>query len=171
LRVDVARFRPNRSQRRVRKAIGSSMRTEIASPGITRTKLDLYSRYHDFQENAKGWQPADDDIESYAQSFVEHTFPTEEWSYFYKDTLVGVGYVDRLPVGLSAIYFYYDPEFRDLSLGTWNVLCALEDARLHALPYVYLGYYVAGCGSLEYKANFAPNQTLGTDGSWSDFRP
>ena len=38
------------------------------------------------------------------------------------------------------------------------------------LPHLYLGYYVAGCPSLHYKANFTPNQILGPDGHWRDFR-
>ena len=35
-----------------------------------------------------------------------------------------MSYVDVLPAGLSAIYFYYEPDLRHLSLGTWNVLKA-----------------------------------------------
>jgi leucyl-tRNA---protein transferase len=38
------------------------------------------------------------------------------------------------------------------------------------LPHLYLGYHVAGCRSLEYKANFRPNETLGVDGKWRTFR-
>ena len=37
------------------------------------------------------------------------------------------------------------------------------------LPYVYLGYYVAGCPSMSYKPRFAPNQLRDPDGVWRDF--
>jgi leucyl-tRNA---protein transferase len=38
------------------------------------------------------------------------------------------------------------------------------------LSHVYLGYYVEGCGSLEYKARFQPNEVPGPDGEWVPFR-
>jgi arginine-tRNA-protein transferase len=101
---------------------------------------------------------------------VTNPFPTEEWCFFVGRQLVGVGYVDALPGGLSAIYFFYDPELRRRSLGTFNVLCLIRECQERQLPHLYLGYYVAGCESLCYKANFTPNQVLGPDGVWRDFR-
>jgi arginyl-tRNA--protein-N-Asp/Glu arginylyltransferase len=74
----------------------------------------------------------------------------------------------RLEGGLSAIYFFYDPDQRHRSLGTWNVLSIIEEARRRALPYVYLGYYVEGCQSMAYKIRFAPNQLRQDDGTWLD---
>ncbi len=73
---------------------------------------------------------------------MSNPFPTQEWCYFLDDVLVGVGYVDELSGGLSAIYLARDPEYRDRSLGTWNVLCLLDRASALGLPYVYLGYHV-----------------------------
>jgi arginyl-tRNA--protein-N-Asp/Glu arginylyltransferase len=49
------------------------------------------------------------------------------------------------------------------------VLSLLDEAGARSRPYVYLGYYVAGCGSMEYKAHFLPNQILAPDGQWHDF--
>jgi arginine-tRNA-protein transferase len=94
---------------------------------------------------------------------------TEEWCFFLGDRLVGVGYVDRLAASLSAIYFFYDPDMRDRSLGTFNVMCLLRECARRSLPHLYLGYYVKGCRSLEYKGNFTPNQALDPDGQWRDF--
>jgi arginine-tRNA-protein transferase len=96
-------------------------------------------------------------------------FPTEEWCYDVGDRLVAVGYVDQLPDGLSAIYFFHDPGERHRSLGTFNVLALLAVARERRLPYVYLGYYVEGCRSLEYKGRFRPNEVLAPDGAWHPF--
>jgi arginine-tRNA-protein transferase len=101
---------------------------------------------------------------------VDNPFPTEEWCYYLRRQLVGVGYVDALPGGLSAIYFYYDPDHRNRSLGTWNVLCLVRECLVRKMPHLYLGYYVAGCPSLSYKASFLPNQLLTPDGRWQDFR-
>jgi arginine-tRNA-protein transferase len=170
LRVVVDRFRPNRSQRRARKANEGVVQLRVGEPRVNRAKLLLYDRYHRFQSDQKGWpQHPAKDPDSYTDSFVFNPFPVEEWCYYVGKKLVGVGYVDALPAGLSAIYFYYDPDERERSPGTWNVLRIIEEAAARGLPHVYLGYYVAGCPSLEYKSRFAPNEVLGPDGQWRPF--
>jgi arginine-tRNA-protein transferase len=171
LRVVVERFRPNRSQRRTIKENDGIIRLEVGEPSVTRAKLSLYDRYHAFQTDHKGWprHPARDP-ESYADSFVDNPFPTREWCYYLDDRLVGVGYVDDLPGGLSAIYFFYDPEERGRSLGTWNVLRLIAHAAERGIPHVYLGYHVDGCASMEYKAKFAPNEVLDASGVWRPYR-
>lgn len=176
LRVQAAAFRPDRSQRRCRKLNEGVVERRIGPPTVTRSRLELYDRYHAFQAQHKGWpeHPAKD-AASYIASFVDHPFPVEEWGYFLEGKMIGVGYVDHLPeapaelgrvAGLSAIYFYYDPDERHRSLGTWNVLCLLDEAVRRGLPYVYLGYYVPGCQSMEYKPRFVPNEIRGADGVW-----
>jgi leucyl-tRNA---protein transferase len=172
IRVLVDRFRPNRSQRRTRRLNDGTVELRIGTPSVSREKLDLYDRYHANQSEEKGWpvhEPKDAD--EYARSFVDNPFATQEWCYYLADRLIGVGYVDDLPGGLSAIYFFYDPEERARTLGTWNVLRVIDEARLRHIPHVYLGYYVAGCRSMAYKARFVPNQVRGTDGVWRDFTP
>lgn len=177
LRIRAAEFRPDRSQRRAHKANEGVVELRIGRPAVSREKLNLYDRYHAHQADAKGWpysRPRD--AESYADSFVEHPFPVEEWCYYAQERLIGVGYVDHLPVaprelaGLSAIYFYYDPEERHRSLGTYNVLSLIGEAVRRGLPYVYLGYYVEGCPSMEYKPRFVPNELRGDGGVWRAFR-
>src|SRR5919202_6842790 len=145
LRVLVDRFRPDRSQRRARKANEGVVQLRVGKPSVTRAKLALYDRYHAYQADAKGWpQHPAKDAASYVDSFVHHPFPVEEWCYYLGDRLVGVGYVDHLPGlrepgappaageepagGLSAIYFFYDPLERDRSLGTWNILRLIDEA-------------------------------------------
>lgn len=171
LRVTTAAFQPNRSQRRARKINERDVTLRIGRPSVTRQKLSLYDRYHAFQSDAKGWpQHPAKDAASYRESFVTNPFVTEEWCYFVKDQLAGVGYVDVLPQGMSAIYFYYEPAMRARSLGIWNVLSIIDEARRRGAPHLYLGYFVDGCASLEYKANFQPNEILGPDGVWRPFR-
>jgi leucyl-tRNA---protein transferase len=169
LRVPVAAFRPDRSQRRAA-AANADTRLEIGTPAVTDKKLDLYDRFHAFQTDHKGWPDhGPKDAIEYAESFVANPFPTEEWRYYRGDRLVGVGYVDHLPGAFSAIYFYYDPAERDRSPGTFNVLSILRRAAEFGYPHVYLGFYVEGCRSLEYKARFRPNEVLAGNGGWMPF--
>lgn len=171
IRVLVEQFQPSRSQRRVRKLNEGAVQLRIGTPRCTAEKLDLYDRYHAFQADHKDWPfHGAKDTASYRESFVHNPFPTEEWCYHLEGKLVGVGYVDAVPRGLSAIYFFYDPERRDRSLGIWNVLNVIAQAAQRGIPHVYLGYFVAGCRSMEYKATFAPNEVRHPDGAWRRLR-
>jgi arginine-tRNA-protein transferase len=177
LRVRAGEFTPTRSQRRNRKLNEGQVELRIGPPSVTREKLDLYDRFHHYQESRKGWrEQSPKDPDSYADAFVSQPFPVEEWCFYYQGELVGVGYVDHLPEGeaaeggLSAIYFYWEPALAGRGLGTWNVLSMIEEARRRGLPYVYLGYYVAGCPSMEYKPLFVPNEVRGEDGQWRVYR-
>ena len=166
--MDAAQFRPNRSQRRNRKLNAGVVRLSIGPPALTRASLDLYDRYHAYQSATRGWPDhGPKDASDYRESFIANPLPVEEWRYTLADRLIGVGYVDRLPESLSAIYFFYDPAERRRGLGTWNVLSTIERAAALGLSYVYLGYHVAGAASLEYKAQFGPHEMLGADAAWS----
>ncbi len=171
LRVDVARFKPDRSQRRTRKANEGAIQLRIGTPSVTPEKVALLDRFHAQRTETRGWprhEPAD--AAEYASSFVANPIPTQEWCYYLGEVLVGVGYVDELAGGLSAIYFVHDPDHGDRSLGTWNVLNLLERASALGRPYVYLGYHADGCPSVRYKGRFRPHQSLDPDGVWRDSR-
>jgi arginine-tRNA-protein transferase len=147
------------------------IRLKIGRPSVTNAKMELYGRFHEFQHGLKGWpKHGEESPAAYSESFVENPFPTEEWCYYLGEQLVGVGYVDALPDGLSAIYFFYDPDLRDRSLGTFNVLRVLREAARRRHSHVYLGYFVEGCRSLEYKGRFRPNEVILPDGTWVTFR-
>jgi leucyl-tRNA---protein transferase len=167
LRVPTDTFRPDRSQRRALAANDGEVALTVGVPAVARANLDLYDRFHAFQHQHKGWPDrGPEDPGDYAEAFVDNPFPVEEWRYQVGGELVGVGYVDPVPAGLSAVYFFHDPEHRDRSLGTYNVLCVIREAARRGLPHAYLGYHVAGCRSLEYKARFRPHEVLGDDGEW-----
>ena len=74
--------------------------------------------------------------------------------------LVGVGLFDETPNALSAAFFFYDPEYAAMSPGTANVLSLVDEARASGRDHVYLGFRVAGCRSLRYKASFRPHELL-----------
>jgi len=78
--------------------------------------------------------------------------------------------VEALPQALHAIYcYYYDPSEGTRSLGTFSILSLLASARDRGLAHVYLGTYVAGCRSLEYKRKFRSNEVLRSDRTWEAF--
>ena len=152
-------------------AAGAEGRTRVSSPSRS---VSLESHGPGSTSTAgsmptgreRGWNEREEDPISYHDSFVSNPFPTEEWAFRMDGCLVGLGLVDSLSVGLSAIYFVHDPDHHHRGLGTWNILCLIEEARRRGLPHLYLGYWVADCLSLAYKANFRPHELLGKDGQW-----
>ena len=165
LRVPVATFRPSPSQRRAWKRNHGEVTVRVGTPVLSRDRLDLWERFHRHGHETKGW-PADDGDPG---MMLQNPFRTEEWTYYLGSRLIAVSYVDALPGALSAIYCYYDPQEKARSLGTFNILSLLAAARTRGLPLVYLGYYVEGCRSSEYKRKFRPNEVLRPDGGWTAF--
>jgi len=166
LRVPAASFAPHRTQLRIWKTNAGVVTITVGEPSPSAETRALYDKFHRYQQSAKGWPAPEPDG---GDLFAVNPFPTEEWRYAVDGQLAAVGYVDALPDGLSAIYFFYDPGERRRSLGTFNVLAIIDEARRRGLPWVYLGYYVEGCRSVEYKARFAPNEVLRPDGTWVSF--
>jgi arginine-tRNA-protein transferase len=161
LRILVSEFRPNKSQRRAAKA-AARLRRVVATPSVDSARLALYERWHNDREASRGWEPSMLDAERYRTDFA-FPHPCAREVAFYDDDankLVGVGLCDETPRAFSAAYFYYDPDYAKMSLGTANVLALVEDARRSNKPHVYLGYRVRGCASLAYKEAFRPHELL-----------
>jgi len=95
--------------------------------------------------------------------------PVETIECCYRDAggrLLAVGICDVCSRSLSSVYFYFDPDEKRRGLGTYGALYEIELARRTGIPWYYLGYWVQGCGAMEYKSRFRPYELLGTDGVW-----
>jgi arginine-tRNA-protein transferase len=62
------------------------------------------------------------------------------------------------------VYTFFEPEQAARGLGTCAILRQVEQARSEGLPYVYLGYWVAGSAKMDYKKNFQPLEVLNATG-------
>lgn len=159
IRIPVATFKPNRSQRRAKKAC-ASLTWKMAPPIVDQARLDLLSKWHRFREQAKGWEEQGLDAEEYALQFAFPHPAAREISFWDGPKLVGVSLVDVTANAWSAVYFFYDPDIADRSPGIYNVLLGIDLARDRKIPYVYLGYRVLGCSSMRYKDTFTPHELL-----------
>lgn len=167
IRIPVATFRPNRSQRRIIKANSGVIEPVFKEPQVDDEAVALFDRWHHHQTEKKGWPEHEPgNYASFHDSFVDQPFAVEAWYYYRESKLVGLGFVDTLPGALSAIYFSYDPSILPFSPGIWNVLRMIEEAKRRGLPHVYLGYWVDGSAIMEYKKRFLPAEILGPDNRW-----
>lgn len=161
LRVDARRFRPSRTQQRCRRR-NADVAAVAGRPEPTDEKHEVYRRYlaarHDGQMS--GSRDEFDEFLQEAPAF------TREVEFRAEGRLLGSGIYDVLPDALSAVYFYFDPELSARSPGTLNVLWLADECRRLGLPWLYLGYHVAGSGRMAYKAGFRPRSILGDDGQW-----
>jgi arginine-tRNA-protein transferase len=162
LRVLADRFVPTKSQRRAARA-SAGLRRVVGKPRVDADRIALYERWHAEREEARGWEPNEQTPERYKLEFG-FAHPCAREAAFYDDAaggrLVGVGLFDQTPRALSAAFFFYDPQYARMSLGTANVLALVDEARRTQRQYVYLGYRVAGCASLRYKGAFRPHELL-----------
>lgn len=164
LRVLVERFRPTKSQRRVLRR-NADVEVEVGSPALDDERLALFDRFHAERSQKRGWPPHDFDRESFTDSFLRNAVATFELRYRLDGRLVALAYVDQSSWGLSSMYAVHEPAQSRRGLGTFDVLMEIELARRVRAPYLYLGYLVRDCLSMEYKAAFRPFELL-VEGAW-----
>jgi arginine-tRNA-protein transferase len=106
----------------------------------------------------------DPDIEDFERFLFTPWSPTKFLELRLRERLLGVAVTDFAPNGLSAVYTFFDPDETARGLGTYAILRQIELAREHALPHVYLGFWIENHPKMGYKARFTPLELLGADG-------
>lgn len=160
IKIDVENYTFSKSEKRVIKK-AKEIEIYTQKPTLTQEHLNLFERYHLHMESKKGWNYQKTTPDHYYNSFVTgHEDFGYEVLYFYEDKLIAVDLIDILEDGISSIYFYYDPLYSHLSLGKLSMLEQISFAKKSNKKWIYLGYYVEECSSLNYKADYKPYITL-----------
>lgn len=162
VRIPVHEFSLSRNQRRIARH-NHDLHLVMAPPQATREAFDLFITYE------KARHP---DSEMAAMSWRDFHYMLSEGSVdtrLYQlrdrqDHLVGCIIVDHVGDGLSAVYSFFDATQDKRSLGTQLILSLIDAARQVALPYIYLGYWIAEAQKMSYKARFQPLQRLTAQG-------
>jgi len=168
-RIDVASFRPGKSQRRIQKR-NEGIERRATSPWATEDQYDLFRSYLDSRHADGGM--ADMDVFEFA-AMIEET-PIRSRVIEYTDpaadnALIGVCLTDVLSDGVSMVYSFYAPDRPRDGLGNYMILDHIEIARAAGLPYVYLGYWVPGSDKMGYKAKFSGLEVY-MGGAWQKMR-
>jgi len=166
IRVPVERFRASRSQRRVVRR-NRDVQVEIGQPRADADRLELHRIFHRERSARVGWKRQEITRDEYSAIFLENIVPTLELRYRIEGRLVAIAYVDESPESLNSIYCIRHPEEARRGLGTFDILTEIDLARRMGRPYLYLGYYIARCRSMAYKAAFRPAEVL-IDGEWQE---
>lgn len=162
IRLKVADFRPDKSQRRCWRA-NQDLRVTVAAPSLTEEKWHLYDRY----VRVRHGEVADRSVGAMERFLYDS--PTRSLEMMYRDPtgrLLAVGLCDEGADFLSTVYCYFDPAERHRSLGTFSALWEIAFAHNRPLGYYYLGFLITGCRAMRYKSTFRPFELLGEDGVW-----
>jgi len=160
-RLPLASFAMSRSQRRCWRKGQEVFDVVVTEPACSDEKVALYNAYLAHQHDPAE-EPAD--AARYHEFFVATCLPgaTREVQLRARENnaLAGVGIVDLLDDALSTVYFFFDPAWSAYSPGTFSALAEIDWARSMGLRYYYMGYYIEGCRTMEYKANFGPCELI-----------
>ena len=174
VRVVAADFAPSRNMRRIAER-NSDIVGEMRIPAPTSEQYSVFRAYLDARHRDGGM--ADMTVLDYAMMIEDSHVDTRLVEYRRRgpDTginrrgvgqMVAVALTDVLSDGLSMVYSFFEPDEADRSLGTFMILDHIERANRMGLPYVYLGYWVAGSRKMDYKGRFLPQERLMPAG-WS----
>jgi arginine-tRNA-protein transferase len=171
-RIVVDEFRPSRSLRRIGDR-NRDLACRRVAPRPTAEQFALFRDYIDARHGEGGM--ADMTVLDYAMMVEDSIINTFVSEYRLKPRhaldsriedwpLIGLTLCDRLSDGISLVYSFFDPTADRRSLGTFMILDHIAYTRRLGLPYLYVGYWIAGSPKMSYKIRFQPQEHLGPDG-------
>lgn len=162
VRLAAAELTPNRSQRRSLKRHGNLVAREMPLAFIDE-HFALYTRYQAARHAGGGMD--EDGQEQYAHFLLQSRVDTRLVEFSEDGIPRMVSLIDVLDDGLSSVYTFFDPDTPAASYGTYNILWQAAQCTALGLPYLYLGYWIAKCHKMAYKARFQPIEGF-VDGQW-----
>ncbi|KAI9577628.1 hypothetical protein GQX74_013322 [Glossina fuscipes] len=170
------RLTPNRLQRFCYNSPLKLNITHVKSKQFEDTLKQSYALYEKYQTLIHNDRPNNvhDYLEFLQRSPLKHCktedgpsigFGSFHQQYWLDDQLIAVAVLDILPYCVSSVYFFYDPDYSFLSLGTYSSLREIElvqqlASSVSSLRYYYMGFYIHSCPKMRYKGKLCPSYLL-----------
>lgn len=152
VRINVAQFKPNRSQLRCLKR-NKNVTVHSIPASFSEEHFQLYERYLKLRHAGGGM---DDPTEDNYRNFLLSTWCETSFIEFREDgELLAVAVTDHVYQGLSAFYTFFEPDLAKRSLGTYAILQQINIAQSQNLSWLYLGYWIEECQKMRYKQSFS----------------
>jgi len=162
IRIPVENFRPSRAQRRAWRR-NQDLDIRPVESAFNQEHYRLYRRY--VASRHKGGGMDDTEPARYMEFLTSPGVDTRFCEFRWNGQLIAVAVYDQLHQGLSAVYTFFDPEFKARGLGVYAVLWEIQEARHLRLPWLYLGYWIEQCPKMRYKNHYRPCEFY-TNGQW-----
>jgi arginyl-tRNA--protein-N-Asp/Glu arginylyltransferase len=161
LRVDLARFRPSRSQRRILNA-NRDVCVRVAPTRVTDEMVEMFERH---KSRFRAHVPESlDNFLSFEPAFVP--CPNETISVYLGGRLAAVSFLDLGVRATSAVYAMFEPTHARRSLGIFTMLEAIRYSRARGCRHYYPGYACVEPSVYDYKKNFVGLEHYDWRGSW-----
>jgi len=158
LRVPVREFSPRRSQRRVWQRNRDRLQVREEPAGESPEHYRLFQRY--IRARHRDGSMVNTSEEEYRQFITSNWSNTRAFAFYHDSRLVAVAVADILPLGLSAVYTFFDPDYQQSSPGVYTILWQIAECRRRNLPWLYLGYWIESCHKMAYKKEYLPHQAF-----------
>jgi arginyl-tRNA--protein-N-Asp/Glu arginylyltransferase len=147
-------FTPSRSQRKILK-LNRDLEEQHMPTRSTHEVYQLYSNYICQRHYGGDIYPSS---KKQFNDFLCHQLDSSRHfiGYYLEQKLIGVGIVDQLEQGYSAIYSFFSSGLSQRSLGSYIILRHIERPRNRNIPYVYLGYWIKNSPGMAYKIAYPP---------------
>ncbi|HWW76985.1 MAG TPA: GNAT family N-acetyltransferase [Pyrinomonadaceae bacterium] len=161
LRIDLGRFEPSRSQRRVM-ARNRDLRVETRPTEIVAEMRRMFRRHRlRFREQVP------ESLDNF-MSYQPATVPcrNETIRVYSGPRLVAAHFLDVGDEASSSVYSMFDPEESRRSLGVYTILLAVERALSLGQRHYYPGYATREPSPYDYKKSFAGLEEYDWRGRW-----
>uniref|UniRef100_A0A0W0FCF3 arginyltransferase n=1 Tax=Moniliophthora roreri TaxID=221103 RepID=A0A0W0FCF3_MONRR len=143
---------------------------KLEPSSYTSEKYKLFEKYqsniHKDSSSPRGFKRFLQEPIPYGHPPPSH-LPTHYGSYhqLYRldGELIAVAVLDILPSCVSSVYFMYDDDWEEFSLGKLSALreialaAELYQAGAPDLSFLYLGFYIHSCQKMRYKGDYQPS--------------
>ncbi len=163
VRLPVQDFVLSRSQKRVLKK-NNDLSVQVSSTDFQPKHFALYQQYLSARHEDGGMD--NPTIEQYQQFLWSPWSTTKLIEFKLADQLMMVAVIDELDQALSAVYTFFKPNEPKRSLGKFAILWLAQKAQTDSLSWLYLGYWIADCGKMNYKSQYQPLEYF-IDGQWT----
>ena len=164
LRIDLKRWQPTKSQRRVL-ARNADLRWEMEP-----TKLDDDLRAMFQRHKARFRENIPETLENFLGEAPESgPCDCRMLRVFEGEMLLAASFLDVGQNAVSSVYAVFEPEAARRSLGTFTMLLELQFARDSGFEFLYPGYATQEPSAYDYKKQFTGVEWLDFDtGAWQE---